>query len=287
MIVRKDEALLVGAVNAALKAGQAVMDIYDSEQIEVAHKQDDSPLTLADKASHDVLAHSLSLLSDDAVLSEEGKDIAWSVRKDWSRYWLIDPLDGTKEFIKRNGEFTVNVALIDQGVPVLGVVYAPAKGSLYFGSADFGAYCMEICGTQEQFVDLASLMSTSRRLQVSASPQGEDAIWRLVGSRSHQSEAFQGFANQFPKAEIVAMGSSLKLCLVAEGAADLYPRLGLTSEWDTAAAQAVVEAAGGQVINLETGQALRYNQKEALLNPFFIVCAERSEAWCLPVAQSS
>jgi len=179
---------------------------------------------------------------------------------------LIDPLDGTKEFIKRNGEFTVNVALVRDGVAVAGVVYAPDLDTMYWGELGKGAFKQR--GLEAaQSISVAQLPTTNRG-------------WRVVGSRSHQSEAFLEFMTKLPEAEIVAMGSSLKLCLVAEGKADLYPRLGLTSEWDTAAAHAVVSAAGGLVLEADTLKPLQYNQsQDTLLNPFFIVCAEKSPFW--------
>ena len=249
----------------AIAAGDAIMAVYNSGELGVEYKEDDSPLTLADQHSHDVLETGLAELDLGPILSEEGADIAWSERKTWSQYWLIDPLDGTKEFVKRNGEFTVNVALIREGKPVLGVVYAPAIGVLYYGALGLGAFKKE-----------------AGREGISIQPRpvpldGEE--WIIAGSRSHQSEDFKEFVQNFQKCDLVSMGSSLKLCLVAEGKADLYPRLGLTSEWDTAAAQAVVEAAGGSVLNWETKEPLQYNTKESLLNPFFIVCSEPSSTW--------
>lgn len=240
------------------------MAVYNSEDFGVEQKRDASPLTVADKRSHECLVSALSKIDNTPILSEEGAEIPWSERQSWSRYWLIDPLDGTKEFIKRNGEFTVNVALIEDGKAVLGAVYAPVLDVLYFAS-DAGAFKQVAASEPEE-------------ISVSAIPQG-DKEWRIVGSRSHQSDDFKDFVAKFPSCDIVSMGSSLKLCLVAEGAADLYPRLGLTSEWDTAAAQAVVEAAGGQVINWENKQTLLYNSKESLLNPYFIVCAGPDSAW--------
>jgi 3'(2'), 5'-bisphosphate nucleotidase len=256
---------LIEAVNAAVRqAGQAIMAVYNSEDFGVEHKQDDSPLTRADRQSHESLVSALAQIDDTPILSEEGAEIPWSERQSWSRYWLIDPLDGTKEFIKRNGEFTVNVALIENGRAVLGAVYAPVLDVLYYAS-EAQAYKQE--GSSEP-----------QQIFVSPIPKA-DETWRIVGSRSHQSEDFKGFVAKFAASDIVSMGSSLKLCLVAEGQADLYPRLGLTSEWDTAAAQAVVEAAGGQVINWESKETLLYNAKDSLLNPYFIVCAGPDSAW--------
>lgn len=247
-------------------AGERILEVYRKDDFGIEYKDDDSPLTVADRNSHVALVEGLSELSDLPILSEEAADISWAERQSWTQYWLLDPLDGTKEFIKKNGEFTVNVALIDRGKPVLGVVYVPDKEILYYGVKGVGAFRVD--GTSGAPV----------AIQVAPLPDA-DQPWRLVGSRSHQSEAFKIFAEQFDNPKIVSMGSSLKLCLVAEGAADLYPRLGLTSEWDTAAAQAVVEAAGGRVIDWETKRDLRYNCKDSLLNPSFIVCAKTSPAW--------
>ncbi|WP_080516729.1 3'(2'),5'-bisphosphate nucleotidase CysQ [Teredinibacter turnerae] len=260
---------LVAKVNEiVVAAGDAIMDIYQQPDFNVEIKDDNSPLTRADKAAHNILAAALEALDCGPVLSEEDANIPWGERQQWQQYWLVDPLDGTKEFIKRNGEFTVNVALIKDGVPILGSVYAPDKGWLYYGAKGVGAFK----------VDDAKAATAAESISPAVVP-GSDDVWRIVGSRSHQSDDFKEFVKSFNGTDIVAMGSSLKICLVAEGAADLYPRLGLTSEWDTAAAQAVVEAAGGVLLNWETKQPLRYNTKESLLNPFFIVCAQTSPVW--------
>lgn len=262
-----DLSKLIDPVIALSKAaGQQISEVYRNDNFDVEYKDDDSPLTVADKKSHHVLVDGLRKLSDLPILSEEAADIEWAERRTWNQYWLLDPLDGTKEFIKRNGEFTVNIALIENGEPVLGVVYVPEKAILYWGVRGQGAY--KVIGADGAPVSI----------QVSE-PPAQNQQWKIVGSRSHQSEEFRTFVEQFDDPEIVSMGSSLKLCLVAEGTADLYPRLGLTSEWDTAAAQAVVEAAGGRVINWETKDDLRYNSKESLLNPHFIVCSKTSPAW--------
>jgi 3'(2'), 5'-bisphosphate nucleotidase len=200
------------------------------------------------------------------VLSEESDEEVKAERLHWDTYWLIDPLDGTKEFIKKNDEFTVNVALIVKGEPVMGVVYAPAIETMYWGEKERGA-----------FKQISNDKAVS--IQVAQVPQIAEG-WRVVGSRSHQSEEFVDFMKALPNADIVAMGSSLKLCLVAEGMADLYPRLGPTSEWDTAAGHGVVLAAGGQVLELETLTPLTYNSRpDTLLNPFFVVCPKVSPLW--------
>lgn len=253
-------------IKLAVAAGNAVMEVY-KQDIEVSDKGDQSPLTLADIASHHCIVDGLKELTPDIpVLSEESTDEEKDQRAGWQRYWLIDPLDGTKEFIKRNGEFTVNIALVDQGRAVFGVVHAPALGVTYWGEQDKGAY--KQCEGQ-----------AAHGIRVSLPPVGRSG-WRIVGSRSHQSSDFQQFMTHFSDPDIVPMGSSLKLCMVAEGAADLYPRLGLTSEWDTAAAQAVVEAAGGRVLEFPSLDPLIYNSRaETLLNPHFIVCATSNPVW--------
>ena len=255
----------------ALQAGAAIMEVYVRADIAVQHKADASPLTEADEAADRLISAGLQAeFPDIAVVTEEQ---AQSHNLQAERFFIVDPLDGTKEFVKKNGEFTVNVALIEAGRPVFGVVHAPALDVTYWGQAGQGAW-KQTGGADPEPIAVAPV------------PQGSSG-WRVVGSRSHQSEAFQVFLERLPEAEIVAMGSSLKLCLVAEGAADLYPRLGLTSEWDTGAAQAVVEAAGGQVLEYPSLQPLRYNTRpETLLNPHFIVCARPSEVWAAGTSAS-
>jgi len=252
-------------ISLAKCAGERVMEIY-SKDFGVFEKSDQSPLTEADMASHNCLVQGLAELTPDIpVLSEESSAQVMQDRIAWDVYWLIDPLDGTKEFIKKNGEFTVNVALIEKGKAVFGVVHAPAIGVTYWGGAE-GAF-------------KESENGSAKAISVSPNPGRADE-WRIVGSRSHQSDEFVEFVKKFESSEIVSMGSSLKLCLVAEGEAHLYPRLGLTSEWDTAAAQAVVEAAGGQVLQYPILEPLVYNtRQDTLLNPFFIVCNSTSEVW--------
>jgi 3'(2'), 5'-bisphosphate nucleotidase len=249
----------------AKQAGNAIMDIYEKD-FAVYDKSDSSPLTEADLAAHKLIVEGLESCSDLPILSEESASIDWSTRKQWSSYWLVDPLDGTKEFIKKNGEFTVNIALIENGKPTFGVVYAPALERTYWGSLETGAFVQDTNG--EQAIHAAKHQS------------GE--TWKVVGSRSHQSPEIKAFLDELDgDVELVAMGSSLKLCLVAEGKAHLYPRLGPTSEWDTGAAHAVALAAGASVTVLDpelpfdtNATALTYNQKESVLNPFFLVSAE-------------
>jgi 3'(2'), 5'-bisphosphate nucleotidase len=246
----------------AERAGQAILAIYNTD-FSVYEKSDQSPLTEADMASHRVIVETLEKLTPDIpVLSEESAAIPFSERSSWQRYWLIDPLDGTKEFIKRNGEFTVNIALIENQRPVLGIVHVPVSGITFFGSDGIGAF--RRTGDEEPEA-------------ISACSQRRPAT-KVAGSRSHAGESLQKYLANLGEHEIVSMGSSLKLCLVAEGSADIYPRLGPTSEWDTAAAQAVVEAAGGKVTDTQM-QPLRYNTKDSLLNPHFLVFGDSSVDW--------
>ena len=251
---RKD---IEAVIDIARQAGEAILDIYQRD-FDVETKQDSSPLTEADLASHQVIIDGLQRISNLPILSEESAEISWQERQKWDKYWLIDPLDGTKEFIKRNGEFTVNIALIDQGEPVFGVVYAPVLDTTYWGAKEIGAFKQSNLQTQP--------------IRVTKHKAGE--VWQVVGSRSHQSPEINDFLTALDgDTNLVAMGSSLKLCLVADGTAHVYPRLGPTCEWDTAAAHAVVSAAGGIVTEHGSGQSLKYNQKESLLNPYFVVSA--------------
>jgi len=254
-----DQALLDEVIEISRRAGQAIMDIY-RQGIEVTQKADDSPLTQADLASHYIITSALQQLSPDLpCLSEEAADIDFATRSGWNEYWLIDPLDGTKEFIKRNGEFTVNIALIRDHEPVLGVVHIPVSGETFSGSRTLGA----------QRISEQNETVTIRVRKPSAIPLV------VVGSRSHANPVIERYLQQLGEHELISMGSSLKFCVVAEGKADFYPRLGPTSEWDTAAAHAVVVGAGGKVVKLD-GQPLRYNQKDSLLNPDFLVIADES-----------
>lgn len=243
-------------IDIARKAGEAIMQVYARDDFGMRLKSDDSPLTEADLAAHHVIVDGLKALSPDIpILSEESADIAWSERQTWDKYWLVDPLDGTKEFIKRNGEFTVNIALIENHEPVMGVVYAPVLDVTYYAHPG----------------EAAKISPDHGVMPISVIPHQEGEIWKVVGSRSHAGDSLVAYLEKLGEHEMVSMGSSLKLCLVAEGAAHIYPRLGPTSEWDTAAAHAVVKAAGGEVVVAESDQPLRYNTKESLLNPFFIV----------------
>lgn len=262
--------LLDQVIETSVRAGQAILEIYNSDRdFNTETKSDDSPVTDADKAAHIVLYKTLSEIDQNIpVLSEEGNMPDFDTRSSWGRYWIIDPLDGTKEFIKRNGEFTVNVALIEGGVPILGVVHVPVLGITYAGTSDLGAIKIDSAGEKA---------ITPR----SAPEKGQGPV-KVVASRSHGSEAVEKCVNKLEKyfgsTERKSMGSSLKLCLVAEGEADIYPRLAPTSEWDTAAAQAVVEAAGGIVLDDDL-KVLRYNTKADILNPHFYVIGDPNFNW--------
>lgn len=266
------QALADHVVALCRKAGEAILKVYDRQQgFEVEIKEDDSPVTEADLAAHELLVAGLGdMLAGVPVLSEESTVPDFGVRQSWERYWLIDPLDGTKEFISRNGEFTVNVALIEAGVPILGVVHVPVLDTTYVGARGLGAIKQE--GGKVEAIHVRSI----------ASRQTQQLPVELVASRRHGAEAVDRLLEKVSAAlgPVVTknMGSSLKLCLVAEGEADLYPRLALTSEWDTAAAQAVVEAAGGAVMD-DQFNLLRYNTKDNLLNPFFYVIGDQSYDW--------
>jgi 3'(2'), 5'-bisphosphate nucleotidase len=277
---------LLTALKAAKDAGLAILDIYNQD-FNVMYKEDRSPLTTADQRSHKIIVDRLNdpRIKSFPVLSEEGKDIPFEQRRAWKYFWLVDPLDGTKEFIKRNGEFTVNIALIYQKRPVLGVIYIPVKACFFFASKDIGAYRLQYNDADEQLdiwgtecdedEVLRALLDRSNKLPcVDLRSKTSDSQLIIAGSRSHPSKEFEAFVEsmkkKYAKVKVVSSGSSLKLCLVAEGKADIYPRLGPTMEWDTAAGQAVVEQANGSVVNYETGKPLEYNKKN-LLNPWFIV----------------
>lgn len=257
------------AIRAAIKAGQEILKIYNdpTSDFSVERKADNSPLTIADKASHRVIAGQLKD-TNIPILSEEGKAIDYRERKNWERFWLIDPLDGTKEFIKKNGEFTVNIALVENQVPVIGIIYVPVSGVLYFGSPNEGARKLEKAGAD---CNLETITTSGLELPAAA---GDDKVLRIVGSRSHMSPETEAYIEtlrpEHPQIEIVSKGSSLKICMVAEGSADQYPRFGPTMEWDTAAGHAIANAAGKKLWHTDFSTELKYN-KENLLNPYFIV----------------
>ena len=242
-------------IDLARKAGEAIMDVYTRDHM-VELKDDQSPLTLADRWSHDIIVKGLRISTPDIpVVSEEGQGIDFDERKEWSDFWLVDPLDGTKEFIKRNGQFTVNIALISDKRPVFGLVYAPALAEMYYGWVDEGAKKQDENGECHDIKVNSSI---------------DDGL-KVVTSLSHRTEELEEYLQHLGPHEAVQMGSSLKFCVVAEGNAHLYPRIGPTMEWDTAAAHAVLEAAGGAVTDLN-GYPLVYN-KPRLVNPYFIATA--------------
>ncbi len=248
--------ILEKSIHIAQEAGQKILEIYTTSDFNVDMKADNSPLTKADIASHDYIVEHLAALTPEIpILSEESKGISYAERKDWSKFWLVDPLDGTKEFIKRNGEFTVNIALVEDGTAILGVVHVPAQGLTYYAAKGIGAF--KVIQGQKQSIQAKGVSDK----QVS-----------VVASRSHAGPETEAFLVQLGKdyeVNLASKGSALKICMVAEGEAHLYPRLGPTMEWDTAAAQCVAEQAGALVTDTQN-QPLRYN-KENLLNPFFIV----------------
>ena len=256
------------AIKAAVEGGAEIINVYESDDLGVEYKSDDSPLTLADKKCNDVI-NSYLRKTGIPIISEENRQIDFADRKDWDTCWIVDPLDGTKEFVKRNGEFTVNIALVKKGKPQLGVIYVPVSKELYFADVE---------NTQANKIRLEShkvddSMGFEEGNNLVPASKVSDKI-RVVGSRSHMNEATEEFVESLNEpgvqVDIVSKGSSLKFCLVAEGKADVYPRFAPTMEWDTAAGQAICEAVGLQVISKETNAPLLYN-KENLLNPWFIV----------------
>lgn len=256
------QSLLKDIVAISRQAGAAILQVYGQE-IDVTHKEDSSPLTQADLASHQLIRDALRNLTPGIpLLSEESAVLDYADRAAWHEYWLVDPLDGTKEFIKRNGEFTVNIALVRNHAPIMGVVHVPVSGVTYWGIEGDGAWRQESTGGAEPIAVRA--------------PCADPVV--VVGSRSHANPKLEQHLAALGSYELVSMGSSLKFCLVAEGQADFYPRLGPTSEWDTAAAHAVVTAAGGSVVTLD-GRPLRYNTKASLLNPEFLVFADPARDW--------
>lgn len=260
--------LLLSAIQASLKAGEEILKVYDSD-FSVEHKDDDSPLTLADKNAHNAICESL-ISFNIPVLSEEGKLIDYSERSKWEYFWMVDPLDGTKEFIKRNGEFTVNIALIHKQKSILGVIYVPVTKTLYFAAEGIGCYKSNIQNPAPDLVALQQLIRSSNKLPLETT----NKKFTVIASRSHLSEETQMFVDGLKTAhkevEFISSGSSIKLCLVAEGSANVYPRFAPTMEWDTAAGQAICEIAGKKVIDYTTNQNLLYN-KPNLLNNWFIV----------------
>jgi len=259
--------LLQKAIKASLEAGKEILNFYNSE-FELEFKRDNSPLTSADKASNKVIERYLQQ-TNIPILSEEGKSIPYNERKNWQKLWIVDPLDGTKEFINKNGEFTVNIALVENGIPIMGVIYLPVKKTLYFGSRVSNSFIQTNIEFQPDFeMDLNSP-------DLKKMPLPSDARkFCAVGSRSHMNQQTQDYFAKLEakhgKIEVISKGSSIKFCMIAEGTADIYPRFGPTMEWDTAAGQAIVLFAGGKVTLTDETTPLIYN-KENLLNPEFIV----------------
>ncbi|KAB1067863.1 3'(2'),5'-bisphosphate nucleotidase CysQ [Tamlana haliotis] len=257
------------AIKAALLAGQRIMEIYDTEDFEVNFKSDDSPLTKADIASHNIIVKALETLPY-PILSEEGQNVSFEDRKNWNQLWIVDPIDGTKEFIKRNGEFTVNIAYVENQFPTLGVIYVPAQNILYFANNEIGAFKLTdpaMDFSLEHMLDKAKKMPLDHKKE----------RFTIVASRSHLSPETQEFIDSMKakhgEVETISKGSSLKLCMVAEGIADCYPRFAPTMEWDTAAGNAICLAAGFDVIDQGTGVNMLYNREE-LLNNWFLVKKE-------------
>lgn len=271
-----EQKYVMAAIDAALKAGEEILSIYEdpASDFEIERKADNSPLTIADRKAHEAI---VAILNETPypVLSEEGRQLDYEVRRKWDTLWIVDPLDGTKEFIKRNGEFTVNIALVQNSVPVMGVIYVPVKKELYFAVEGVGAYkCTGIIGLEDDGVSLKQLIKESERIP------SEDARdhFIVVASRSHLSPETEGYIAELKKKhgeiELISSGSSIKICLVAEGIADVYPRFAPTMEWDTAAGHAIARAAGMEVYQAGKDEPLQYN-KEDLLNPWFIVERKR------------
>ncbi len=254
--IASDQKLIGNLIEISKNAGDAIMDIYESE-FNVDIKSDKSPLTKADILSNKIICQSLEQITPDIpILSEESSNIQYQKRLEWRQYWLVDPLDGTKEFIKKNGEFTTNIALISENRPILGVIHAPAINETFWGSNEIGAY--QLIGD-----------SLSSKKRISVSKQGNDEL-RIVSSRSHPSGDLKKLLDKLEKYKLVNIGSSLKFCLVAKGEADCYPRFGPTCEWDTAAGEIIAQSAGANIVNLEN-KVIEYNQKEDYLNPYFLV----------------
>ncbi len=254
--------LLNIVITAALKAGEEILKVYESADFEVEYKKDDSPLTQADKNAHEAI---MSFLKKTGipVLSEEGREIPYAERKNWKQLWIVDPLDGTKEFIKRNGEFTVNIALVEAGIPVLGVVYVPITQDLYFAERDKGSF--KVNCKKKNGVD--ALVKAAVQLPLTV----EKERFTVVASRSHLSPETEEYIKNLNKeVALISSGSSIKICLVAEGSADVYPRFAPTMEWDTAAGHAIALYAGKNIYQTDEINPVVYN-KEDLLNPWFVV----------------
>lgn len=267
--IKTSETLLELAINAAIKAGSEIMNVYQKDDFGIESKADNSPLTIADKKSHDIISSELAKTGL-PVLSEEGKEITFSERKEWKYFWIVDPLDGTKEFIKRNGEFTVNIALIEKDIPIAGLIYAPVLKKLYFAAKHLSAYRFDIKNTDIDY-SFANIKANSVLLNKKDCDKNKV---RVVASRSHMCGNTNLFIENLRKkhkeVQVVSAGSALKFCLLAEGEADIYPRFSPTMEWDTAAGQIICECTGFAVLNHDESDLLKYN-KEVLTNQGFIV----------------
>ena len=250
--------LILDICNISIRAGNKTLEYY-KDDIEVTYKNDSSPLTKADLAANKIIKTALHNLDTTIPILSEESLVEWGTRKSWNKYWLVDPLDGTKEFIKNNGEFTVNIALVEKNNPILGVIFAPAKSAIYFAQKGYGSFTID---TSKELNNL------DEATQISVLKQSDPV--RIIGSRSHSNNSFTTWVNEkFPNAQIIQAGSSLKFCLIADGNADIYPRFGPTSEWDIAAGHIILNEAGGKILTL-SNKEIKYNKKESLLNPEFI-----------------
>ncbi|MGO3182943.1 MAG: 3'(2'),5'-bisphosphate nucleotidase CysQ [Aequorivita sp.] len=258
--------LLSIAIQASLEAGKRIMEIYENESFDVDFKSDNSPLTKADLASHEIIISYLNE-TDIPILSEEGKHLSYDIRKTWDKLWIVDPIDGTKEFIKKNGEFTVNIALVENQIPILGVIYVPVLKQLYFASKELGAFKL---ADITAFSSLETILKTADKLPLAI----EKENFTVVASKSHLSKETEDYITELEKEHgkviTISKGSSLKLCMVAEGIADQYPRFAPTMEWDTAAGHAICKYAGKTVYDFKTQEEMLYN-RENLLNNWFLI----------------
>lgn len=267
MITLNKLELLNACCDIAQQAGDAIMRIYVSNETpSFVTKPDNTPLTAADQTADAIICKNLAALTPELpILSEESADVSFSERVKWDYYWLVDPLDGTKEFLNKTGDFTVNIALIHRQHSILGVVFNPVSQELYFAAQGHGAY--------------KQLLNTGQKAQpIHVRRIGPNDTLHLVSSRRHNHEAIEQLLRHLPSAQLIQRGSSLKFCLIAEGLADVYPRLGLTSEWDTAAAQCILEAAGGSIFDLHR-VPLHYNTRDSLQNPQFLAVGDKSQDW--------
>lgn len=253
--------LLPRVKQVAVEAGEAILQVYHSTDFEIQAKSDNSPLTLADQKANDLIVKVLEE-TNLPILSEEGRDIPYSERKDWEYFWLVDPLDGTKEFIKKNGEFTVNIALIHKNLPVLGVIHAPVLHETFWASKGNGAF-------------FESKEQTATQMKATEFSFGQEHL-KVVGSRSHSTPKTEEYLSRFRSYEMYSMGSSLKFMLLAKGEAHLYPRTGPTMEWDTGAAHIILKESGGEIVSFDSGEPLAYN-KENLLNPEFLAYGKKCD----------